>query len=106
MLIKYYSYLPNNNDGHGPVQSDLTIIERCENLVVHGGIYSPDDFGPQSHDPLVYMFLDVHDYILQDSPKKKFITFYKEGQLTRLAVFGTAYVCNNDGETIEKVCPS
>lgn len=103
MLIKYYSYLPNNNNGHAPVSADLTIIEKCENVIVHGGVYSLNDTGPESHTQIAFMFLDVFDYVLQDSAPCKLITFYKDGQLTRLAVYGTAYVCNNDGETIEKV---
>jgi len=40
-----------------------------------------------------------------DRPSKKLITFRKDGCIQRLAVYGTAYICNNDGETIEKVAP-
>lgn len=106
MLIKYYSYLPNNNDGHGPVQPDLIIIEKAGNIVVHGGLYSHDDIGPEEQEVYASMFADCFDYILQDLPQKRLITFVKDGSLTRLSVFGTAYICNDNGETIEKVCPS
>lgn len=103
MLIKYYGYLPNNNDGHAPTAPDLTIIENCEGVVVHGGVYSKDATGPDINSVQVHLFYDNDDYIMQDLPPKKLITFFKNGCTHRLQVYGTAYVCNDNGETIEKV---
>jgi len=103
MIIKYYTYLPNNNDGHGPVAPDLIIIENCENVVVHGGIFGSNDTGPDINRSQIQNFLDNGDYIMQDLPPKKLITFAKGGFVQRLEVYGTAYVCNDDGKTVEKV---
>lgn len=103
MLIKYYSYLPRNNDGHGQIAPDLTIIENVENVVVNGGVFQHDNIGPDFDKIKVNNFLDNFDYIMQDLPFKKLITFTKGGFLQRLEVYGTAYVCNDDGKTVEKV---
>lgn len=103
MIIKYYTYLPNNNDGHGPVAPDLIIIENCENVVVHGGIFGSDETGPNTNVIQRLILLDNNDYLMQDIPPKKLITFRKDGFVQRLEVYGTAYVCNDDGKTVEKV---
>jgi len=98
MLIKYYDYTLS------PV-SDLFIIENIENVVVHGAIFQPEEMGPDINQVQNHLFYDNDVLIETDRPSKKLITFRKDGCIQRLAVYGTAYICNNDGETIEKVAP-
>lgn len=98
MIIKYYDYILS------PV-SDLFIIENVENVVVHGALFQSDDTGPDINQYQLHLFYDNDQLISNDKPSKKLITFRQNGVTCRLAVYGTAYICNNDGETIEKVAP-
>lgn len=101
MLIKYYKY------SETPA-ADLCIIEDVENVVVHGGLFELSSLGD---DHAIISNHYLYDEKLYGTPRtpdvqmpmKKMITFRKDGILCRLSVVGTAYVCNNDGKTIEKV---
>lgn len=99
MLIKYYGYIPESP----PSSPDLFIIEDVTNLIVHGGIFNAFETGPDISVVQINLFYDKDAQIKAEEPFKKLISFVKNGEVNRLAVFGTAYVCNNDGETIEKV---
>ena len=85
MLIKYYT------------TDERTII--LDNISdVH--INSNPAFGDFALDPwVVYSFDEPDDELLRPN---KVITFAKDGPCV-LYVFGTAYVCNDEGKTIEKV---
>lgn len=103
MLIKYYGYDYANPEIPAPTAPDLFIIENIENVVVHGGVFGTDDHGPDINTVQIHRFYDRDSEIQAARPSKKLITFTKDGSVNRLQVYGTAYVCNNDGETIEKV---
>lgn len=99
MLIKYYGYIPES----APSSPDLFVIENASNVVVHGGIFKTNEHGPDINIVQNHLFYDKDSEIQSEKPFKKLISFFKDGCIHRLQVYGTAYVCNDNGETIEKV---
>ena len=93
MLIKYYTY-----DG------SLIIIDNVKDIEVPSGFvsYDPIQAGDDFKDYLFDNFLD--DSQLDIAIKRTRIITYSNGEgACRLIVCGTAYICNDDGKTIEKV---
>ncbi len=115
MIIKYYGYaFPQN----------LNIIEDVTDVLVHAGLHTAksdatpvgpdvDHAGIKNHyilDTYVELFGDprsggTNEPEAPEFLAAKFIDFTRNGIRSRLAVYGRAYVCNNDGKTIEKVDP-
>lgn len=116
MIIKYYGYaFPQN----------LNIIEDVTDVLVHAGLHTATEdnipVGPNiDHAGIVNHYTyDLSNELFpgivaganlkaDDAPRflaAKFIDFTRNGIRCRLAVYGRAYVCNNDGKTIEKVDP-
>lgn len=83
MIIKYYT-----QDG------SLVIIENVEDVCV------PSSPLVDSSEDQDYAYFDFDPDALTEP--RKHITYAKEGPCV-LCVRGTAYICNNDGKTIEKV---
>ena len=97
MLIKVYS---------GSPAGKLNLIENCSDVVVDMNSYTPAQNGDQARggalDPVFW--LDFYDSESVDTQNNKFIDFTdKNGVRTRLRVTAFAYICNNEGKTIEKV---
>lgn len=93
MLIKYYTAgIPN-----------LHIIENVSNVVANAGFYD------HRKDSACDFSKSILDKISDDEnwPRETLtIDYVKEGTKFRLFVFGVAYICNNEGKTIEKVTPN
>lgn len=109
MLIKNYA-------GH-PAGNTLTIIEDVTDVIVHMGMFSLNSSGPQLEglrkpttwvDTLAVVDANApcsRDNALETQANlQKFIDYTdKEGVRCRLCVYSFAYVCNDEGKTIEKV---
>lgn len=115
MLIKYYGFaFPNN----------LNIIDSVTDILVHAGLETatPEALpcGPHvDHAGIKNTYLYDTDKELFGDPRSggthepvqpkflaaKFIDFTRNGLRCRLSVYGYAYVCNDEGRTIEKVDP-
>ena len=93
MIIKYYT---NEFPETLYILEDVSDIEAPTSLVTE---HTPSEI----HEAPVV----VHQYDRNYDEKSfaKIVFFKKDGALHQLNVFGTAYICNNDGKTIEKVSP-
>jgi len=100
-IIKYY---------HSEIEQGevCSIIENANNVKVHTATFilpegeRPDDYGPKPSVPLLYM-ANEESY---GNREVKYIDFTNySGERVRLEVHGTAYVCSNEGKTIETVAP-
>lgn len=104
MLIKYYTLAPTDRPS-----GSLHIIEGVSSVSVPQEVFSSGE-RPQDvvHDSATCYRLDNFGPEQQPNPFfKKIITFKEnDGTYGYLEVFGKAYVCNDDGKTIEKVCPN
>lgn len=99
MIIKAYS---------GHIMGHISIYEKVKDVVVHLGCY--DDTGPtideRSHlmpstwiEPLEY-----NGVTPEELENYKYIDFTNEDNIRcRLRVGSFAYICNDDGKTVEKV---
>ena len=87
MLIKIYTL--NNN---------IHIIENVQDVTVYDK--SPSDID----DAELYIFDDISVFDEGDNKKlsPKFIEYAKDG-VCRALIYNKAYICNNDGKTLEKV---
>lgn len=88
MIIKYYS-----------TDSTLTIIEDVTDIRVPAN----PAFGDYANDPwLVFDFDHDNDTPVMPPHPQKVISYAKDGPCM-LKVYGVAYICNDEGKTIEKV---
>lgn len=97
MIIKAYT-----NEFPGK----CVLIDSAEDVVVHRNLFSNQSVGPD--------FGQINTLRYIDDPEKKaetdascdqfmFIDYVQKGIGTRLVIRNYAYVCNDDGKTIEKV---
>lgn len=100
MIIKYYTHaFPTVMH----ILEDVTDIRIDKNIYPLGAIGSVQSPAPSS----IYTFGDEHEgkpVLPNGSPSGNcFIDFTRNGIHSRLLVSNYAYVCNDDGKTIEKV---
>lgn len=98
MIIKYYtSGTPEN----------LYILEDCTDINVHGNIYDRGDVGPMPQD--ISTFYAYESPAELESSSKPFgckiIDFTRKSIRSRLYVYGRAFICFEEGSTVEKVDP-
>lgn len=82
MIIKYYT-----TQGTTIILDNLTDVHIYDSRPLFEGEFNLFEF----------------DRALDKDEKTKFITYARDGACM-LVVHATAYVCNDDGKTIEKVC--
>ncbi len=85
MLIKYYDL--NNN---------IHLIEKVKDVSIYNKV-------PEESDEIETMVLEDFDFSKEVKNPCK-VVHYADNGLKQLLVFGKAYICNDDGKTIEKVC--
>jgi hypothetical protein len=91
MLIKLYDSMPSN---------DLHIIEGVSGVTVHSGTFLKRNNGPCE---VIGMEYDYQPSASEET-EVRYISFNNmDGILTRLRVYNLAYVCNDQGKTIETV---
>lgn len=91
MLIKYYS-----------LDSSLHIIENVTDI----GVPSNPAFGDYANDPWQVFDFDFDPRSIPESrPCFRPISYAKDGPCM-LKCYNIAYICNDDGKTIEKVIAS
>lgn len=90
MLIKLYT---------SGLATDLHIIEGVSSPVVHHGQFNYSNNGPR----LEYPNILCEENTPQDDAQVKYISYSKDGRWQRLAVLNYAYICNDEGRTVEKV---
>ncbi len=100
MIIKAYTTHPKT------LLSDIVIIENAQDVVVLGGSFNLSETGPVGPQagplqPTTWRTIDV-----VDTPEAlgRFIDYTDaHGVRVRLRITSCAYVCSNEGRTIEKV---
>ena len=115
MLIKYYGL---------KFPHALSILDEVTDVVVLGGIFTitKNDIsaGPDSHEIKNHYIHDKDEDIFPkhfqaakdvgfpeiDTRHVQYVDFTRNGLRCRLSVFGHAYICNNEGKTIQKVDPA
>jgi len=90
MLIKLYT---------SGLAKDLHIIENVSSPVVHEGQYFYSNNGPR----LEYPNILCEENEPPEDAQVKYISYSKDGRWQRLAVLNYAYICNDEGRTVEKV---
>ena len=90
--VSHEPYLP-------PVAANLQIIEDVTNVFVHAGCFNPERPCSDGNDPTTY-------YGTENQPMNtmtRWVDFTRYGVRCRLVVTDRAYVCNDEGKTVEKV---
>lgn len=89
MLIKYYA-----------VNGNVHIIEDVTDVTVLANYP-----GDSSEDVTQEYIFDDPEVVAGDNPQVARVVQYAKDGPCRLFVFGTAYICSNEGKTLEKVIP-
>ena len=97
MLIKLYVKL-----SEGPT-TEMHIIDNVSDVVCYDKVYSGRHKGP--HMDSEFLRPQVHmDYgKFKEERMFQYIDYNQHGVACRLLVDNMAYVCNNEGKTIEKI---
>jgi len=101
MIIK--NYCNSKSQVQVMPAADLQILEDVTDVFVHAGCFSPDTIGDDAHHghggPTSF-------YGTDDQPINtltRHIDFTRHGIRCRLLVTNHAYICNDRGQTVEKV---
>jgi hypothetical protein len=97
MLIK--NYLSQN---HESPCLDCQIIDGCEDVVIYANFFNRGEIGDLNVASVVSV-IDQGDCLWEEDRFCRHIDFTKNSVRTRLIVKNHAYVCNDQGKTIEKV---
>ena len=98
MIIKNYC----NPKGSIPPAANLSILEDVTDVFVHAGCFNADSIGDMIGDgcgPTTFYGTD-HQPI---NTFTRHIDFTRHGIKCRLVVTNHAYICNDRGQTVEKV---
>lgn len=84
--------------------ADLSIIEDVTDVLVHAGCFNPENIGSastvsNSNDPTTFYGTDNEPI----NGLTRHIDFTRRGVKCRLVVTAYAYICNDEGKTVEKV---
>lgn len=100
MLIKNYVF----DQDCAPAGGKVNIIEKVTDVTVHMNPYAGAENGPRLEGPAM-----PTTWIEQSAPSNPNDYFYfvdytdKNGVRSRLKVTAYAYICNDEGKTVEKV---
>lgn len=97
MIIKNYC----NPKGMAPnPATDLQIIEDVTDVFVHAGCFSPDSIGTDDRPgPTTFYGSDNQPM----NTLTRHVDFTRHGVRSRLVVTDHAYICNDRGQTVDKV---
>lgn len=89
----------------GALKEKMSIIENCTDVIVDACSYTGAENGFQfENERQPKLWVELEDINDANISRYKFIDYNdNNGIRTRLRVGGIAYICNNDGKTIEKV---
>lgn len=108
MLIKIYTFPFSSVDTDSASSEQLHIIDNVQDVVIHQGNYAPpEDLGlPVMHNipwgPQPSFPIDAYEST-GSTPSVRIIDYSKNGERRRALVKLLAYVCNDQGKTIERV---
>lgn len=92
MIIKAYT----NN-----FPEEIYLIEGASDVVVHQNLFSGPQCGPDR--PIITTFRYIDNASPDEPDTFKIIDYTQNSIGTRLVIRNRAYVCNDEGKTIEKV---
>lgn len=94
MIIKYYTLKS---------PSELFIIDNAQSVRVIQNIFSGLSSGPDASMVDIHVCYDSDEDV--HGKRVQFIDFTQDEVRHRLSVYGKAYICNDQGKTIEPVDP-
>lgn len=113
MIIKNYNAPVMHDTTHAPDALDVQIIDGCTDVYVHSKLFDEDARGP--NDFMIEKFMYGQNSFTAEQmacigstsngprPQIRFIDFTRNGLRNRLGIYRHAYICNDEGRTVEKV---